>query len=675
MNSILLSACLIKKHNMDCIIISEDDEWAQQLTASLSQVNVKCGRHCDDHSSKSYPTTEDTLYLVDGIGRQPDIADCGKRILLFTDEPCEHIVLQLPRTHAERWLLNHLGLGKQGLPLSWGATATEGQIIVDQQGYILNINESMALCLSSITENLTGKELHHIFPELTDKPSHSIKRQLHKLCEKGQPCSGQLLAAKNSNGRTRYLEVCASKLVGARILLNCRDVTQRTSSHNAMRQKARFDALTGLANRQLLMDRLRMALARSKRFQRQLAIMYIDLDHFKPINDTWGHAAGDAILCEAGRRMQDTVREIDTVARLGGDEFVVVIEDLKDLRDAGIIAKHLLTALAGVFHWQQHEFYIGCSIGISISENGNDDAHKLIEQADLALYRAKHMGRQRFEFCTSELTALARYKLVLQQGLQQALSDKQLQLYYQPIASTSTGKIQGAEALLRWIHPKVGMVPPKDFIPLLEQTGLIIPVGEWVIEQACQQWILWKQQGLLEKGALLTLNISTCQFSSQQLLTCIGNMMTKLNIPAKTLALEVNEELLNTNSKRLSETFARLNQMGVDIIVDNFGLGSTSLHSLSKYTLSAVKLEKTLLASLSKSKGGNSLQAFSSLAHSLNVGMIAAGIEDQKQLESLATSAIDSYQGYCLSPPLDAVEFKHFMAKSNKNEKKVNLFY
>jgi len=656
---------------MDCIIISEDDTWAHKLEASLSQVNVNSCRH----SSKSYPTTEDTLYLVDGIGRQPDIADCGKRILLFTDDPCEQTVLQLPRTNAERWLLNHLGLGNQGLPLAWGASATEGQIIVNDKGYILSINESMAQCLSSIIENWPDKELHHIFPDLVDKSHHSIKRQLIKLCEKGQPCCGQLLAAKNSNGRTRYLEVCASKLVGGRFLLNCRDVTQRTSSHNAMRQKARFDALTGLANRQLLMDRLRMALARSKRFQRQLAIMYIDLDHFKPINDTWGHAAGDAILREASQRMQNTVREIDTVARLGGDEFVIVIEDLKDLRDAGIIAKHLLTALGEVFHWQSHEFHIGCSIGISISEGDSDDANKLIENADLALYRAKHMGRQRFEFCTPELTAQARYKLVLQEGLQQALSDNQLQLYYQPIASTSSGKIQGAEVLLRWIHPKVGMVPPKDFIPLLEQTGLIIPVGEWIIEQACQQWSHWKQQGLLEKAALLTLNISACQFSSQQLIDCIENIVSKFEIPAKTLALEVSEELLNTNPKRLGESFSQLNKMGVDIIVDDFGLGSTSLHSLSKYTLSAIKLEKPLLASLSKNKGPNSLQAFSYLAHSLNVNMIAEGIDDPKQLETLADAAIDSYQGYSLSPALSGYEFEKFMLEQNKSEKKMNYFY
>ncbi|MGK0248194.1 MAG: diguanylate cyclase (GGDEF)-like protein [Oleispira sp.] len=648
---------------MDCIIISKDDKWAQQIEASLSQVNVHCARHCNNHISKSYPTKEDTLYLVDGIGRQPDIADCGQRILLFTDEPCEHTALQLPRTRADQWLLNHLGLGNQGLPLAWGASETEGQIIVNQHGYILSVNKTMALCLSSIAENLAGKKLHTIFTELTDKYHHSIKRQLNKLCDKGQPCAGHLLTAKNSNNRTRYLEVTASKLVGARILLNCRDVTQRTSSHNAMRQKARFDALTGLANRQLLIDRLRMALARSKRFQRQLAIMYIDLDHFKPINDTWGHAAGDAILCEASKRMQDTVREIDTVARLGGDEFVIVIEDLKDLSNASIIAKHLLTAFTEAFHWQQHEFYVGCSIGISISGDESDDAHALIEKADLALYRAKHNGRQRFEFCTSELTAQARYKLVLQKELQQALSDQQLQLYYQPIASILTGEIQGAEALLRWIHPKVGMVTTKEFIPLLEQTGLIIPVGEWVIEQACQQWSAWKKQGVLEKNALLTLNISTCQFSSQQLLNCISKIITKLNIPAHTIALEVKEALLNTDSKRLSETFAQLNKIGVGIIVDNFGLGSTSFHSLSKYTLSALKLEKTLIASLSKNNTGNSLKAFSLFAHSLNMNLIAEGIGNQKQFETLTGSAIDSYQGNKLSPPLNAVEFIQFMAK------------
>jgi EAL domain-containing protein (putative c-di-GMP-specific phosphodiesterase class I) len=373
--------------------------------------------------------------------------------------------------------------------------------------------------------------------------------------------------------------------------------------------------------------------------------------------------------------MKDAVREIDTVARLGGDEFVIVIEDLKDHRDAGVIAKHLLTALSKVFHWQQHEFYIGCSIGISISGDDNEDANSLIEKADLALYRAKHMGRQRFEFCTAELTAQARYKLVLQEGLQQALSDNQLQLYYQPIASTSSGNIQGAEVLLRWIHPKVGMVPPKDFIPLLEQTGLIIPVGEWIIEQACKQWTAWKQSGLLAADALMTINISTCQFSSQQLLLCIRRIFHKLNMPARTLALEVSEDLLSTNHKRLTHTFAQLNQTGVDIIMDDFGLGSTSVHSLSKYKLSAIKLEKPLLESLSKEKDSNSLKAFSELAHSLNVSMIAEGIDDPSQLKTLAIAGIDSYQGYSLSPALAANDFKRFILTQNGNVKKMNYFY
>jgi len=655
---------------MDCIIISEDDKWAQLLEASLSHANINACRH----SNKSYPTTEDTLFLVDGIGRQPDIADCGKRIFLFTDEPSEQSILQLPRTNASRWLLNHLGLSNHGLPNLMGASATEGQIIVDDFGKIISINETLAICLSSIIENWLNKSINHIFPEITDKTNHPVRRQLNKLCQQGQPCSGQLLEARNHQGRIRYLEVCASKLVGNRYLLNCRDVTQRTSNHNAMRHKAKFDALTGLANRQLLMDRLRMALARGKRFQRQLAIMYIDLDHFKPINDTWGHAAGDAILREASQRMKAAVREVDTVARLGGDEFIVVIEDLKDHRDAGFIAKHLLTTLAEVFHWQQHEFYIGCSIGISISGNEADDANTLIEKADLALYRAKHKGRHRFEFCTAELTAQARYKLVLQEGLQQALNDKQLQLYYQPIACTTTGKIQGAEVLLRWIHPKVGMVPPKDFIPLLEQTGLIMPVGEWVIEQACEQWTQWKQQKLIAHNALMTINVSTCQFSSQQLLECIRHTSKKLNMPRRTLALEVSEDLLNANNKRLSQTFESLNEAGVDIIMDDFGLGSTSVHSLSKYKLSAIKLEKPLLATLSKEKDTSSLRAFCNLAHSLNVTMIAEGIDDHKLLETLAESGVDSFQGHTLSAAICAEDFEQFIINHNKNEQNINYF-
>lgn len=654
---------------MDCIIISEDDEWAQQLEAKLSHANIQVARH----SSKSSLTTEDTLYLVDAANRQPDIADCGKRILLFTDQPNEQSVLQLPRTNAPQWLLNHLGIGSKGLPTHCGHTSHEGQIIVNDLGIILSINESMATCLSGLAEHWQNTHLDQIFPELTNKTNHPVRRQLNKLSNQGHPCSGHLLAAKNNLGRNRYLEVSISKLIGDRFLLSCRDVTQRTSSHNAMRHKARFDALTGLANRQLLMDRLRMALARSKRFQRQLAVMYVDLDHFKPINDTWGHAAGDAILCEAGARMKDAVREIDTVARLGGDEFIMVIEDLKDNRDAGFIAENVLTALSNIFCWQKHEFNIGCSIGIAVSGYDNEDANSLIEKADLALYRAKSKGRQRFEFCTPELTAQARYKMVLQEGLQQALEDNQLELHFQPIVSTDNNKIEGAEVLLRWQHPKVGMVSPKDFMPLLEQTGLIIPVGEWLIEKACKQWVYWKKIGLIHEYARMSINISNCQFASQQLISYIQRITSKLNMPANTLALEINEELLSSDQSGIEESFKRLNDSGINIIIDDFGLGNTSINSLSKFNLTAIKLEKPLIESLSGTAGGNSLMAFSALAHSLNISMIAEGIDDQKQLETLSKSGVDSYQGFSFCIPMAAKNFEIFMHKHNESKNNLKL--
>ena len=228
--------------------------------------------------------------------------------------------------------------------------------------------------------------------------------------------------------------------------------------------------------------------------------------------------------------------------------------------------------------------------------------------------------------------------------------------------------------MLRWIHPKVGMVPPKDFIPLLEQTGLIMPVGEWVIEQACQQWTEWKQQQLIPEDALMTINVSTCQFSSQQLLECICRTSSKLKMPANTLALEISEELINTNNQRISQTFELLNKAGVDIIMDDFGLGSTSVHSLSKYKLSAIKLEKPLLASLTKEKDSTSLRAFSNLAHSLNVTMIAEGVDDTNLLPTLARAGIDSYQGYSLSPAVGADDFESFIRTQHKNEEKVNYF-
>lgn len=655
---------------MDCIIISEDDEWAQTLITKLSQACLKVARH----DNKSYTTTEETLYLVDSFGRQLDIADCGKRIIIFTDEPNDHNALQLPRTSAARWLLNHLGINHKMQPIVWGASATEGQLILNKDGLIESTNDILAHCLATRAEQYHNQVISQIFPSLKDKTNHSIQRQLHKLCLQNKPGRGKIMAAKTLQGHNRHLEVCAKKLIGERFLLSCRDVTQRISSHNAMKQKARFDALTGLANRQLLMDRLRMALARSKRFQRKLAVMYIDLDHFKPINDTWGHAAGDAVLCEASQRMKKTVREIDTVARLGGDEFIIIIEDLKDHSDAGVIAKNLLAQLRQTFYWQSHEFQVGCSIGISISSDDKEDANTLIEKADLALYRAKNKGRQRFEFCTPELTAQSRYKLVLQDGLQKAFEENQLQLYFQPIASTVDNHIEGAEVLLRWLHPKVGMVPPKDFIPLLEQTGLIIPVGEWLINKACQQWSLWKKKGLLDHAATININISTCQFGSPHLIEHLRTALSTFDIPANTLSLEISEELLNDEHSRLNSTFKQLDQAGINITIDDFGLGNTSVHSLSAFNLNAIKLEKPLLASLSNEKGTDSLSAFSALAHSLDIHIIAEGVDNINQLETLSQSGIDSYQGYSLCPPVNSIEFENFMCKNKSFKNKSKIF-
>ena len=654
---------------MDCVIISEDENWAQQLEAKLNGANVLNCRH----PNTSQSITENTLFLIDSADRSPDIADYGKRIILFTDDPNPHEVMQLPRSNGAQWLLNHLGLNNNGLPVALSSQTTEGQLLVDMRGKVLAANEALTECLAGNETDWLDCDISSIFPELTDKPTYPIRRHLQRLCVQNQPCCGQVLEAQNINGRQRYLEVCARQMPGERFLLTCRDVTQRTSSHKAMRQKARYDALTGLANRQLLMDRLRMALARSKRFERQLAVMYIDLDHFKQINDTWGHAAGDAVLREASQRMKDTVREIDTVARLGGDEFVILIEDLKDHRDAAGIAEHLLEKLQQTFHWQNHEFNIGGSIGIAISSD-QEDANQLLEKADLALYRAKNQGRNTFEFCTSELSAQARYKLVLQEGLKHALADDQLQLYFQPIASAKDGKVTGAEVQLRWLHPKVGMVSPKDFIPLLEQTGLIIPIGSWIIRQACQQWQGWQQQQLLDDKAVMTLNISNCQFHSQQLLDVLQDCIEQYQIAPSTLALEVSETLLLSDNQDLKHAFQKIRTLGVAIIMDDFGMGSTSFHSLAAFNLTGIKIERPLLDTLTSLDKQRSLKAFIGFAHSLNLEVIAEGI-DQPELASLCQKTnMDAYQGYIYAAPMAGREFEAFLQESSSQVSDHKLF-
>ncbi len=414
---------------------------------------------------------------------------------------------------------------------------------------------------------------------------------------------------------------------------------------------ALHDGLTGLPNRMFFRTRLRQELALAKRHSRQFAVLFVDLDRFKQVNDSFGHAVGDQVLAEVARRLQSCVRETDFAARSGGDEFQLVLADIRRGQDAARVARKICTVISKPLTVEGTVLYPSASIGISLYPADGEEEDTLVKHADAAMYQAKHGGRAGFRFYLPQMTDRALERLALESRLRSALDKQEFCLYYQPRVELETGRIRGVEALVRWQHPDLGLVYPDEFIPVAEETGLIVQLGEWVAYEACRQFADWRSRGIeLDSMAI---NVSARQFELGQVGGMVRDALEQSDLDPEHLEIEITESAVMENPGRAIDTLRELRDLGVGIAVDDFGTGHSSLAYLKNFPITKLKIDKAFVRPLpSDGRDLAIVQAIIHMAHSLSLTACAEGVETEEVLDLLREPGCDEVQGYVFSPPV-----------------------
>jgi diguanylate cyclase (GGDEF)-like protein/PAS domain S-box-containing protein len=440
------------------------------------------------------------------------------------------------------------------------------------------------------------------------------------------------------------------------------DITERKRAEEQVKHLAFHDALTGLPNRLLLNDRLTVALAQAHRSRQKLALLFLDLDRFKIINDSLGHTVGDELLRRVAERLHACVREGDTVARLGGDEFVILVTRISSDSDADTIAHKVLAAVRLPFGVEQRDFFLTTSVGVSLYPADGIDAETLLQNADTAMYRAKEQGRDNYQLYAPAMNSRAAERLSLENRLRQALQNEELVLHYQPIVDLRNGRVRGAEALLRWRHPERGLLAPAEFIPLAEVSGLISPIGRWVLQTACAQAREWQTLG--NPRFTMSVNLSPRQFLQTDLVSQVADALSSNGLDAGSLDLEITESNAMENAEITVNTLWELRRLGVGISMDDFGTGYSSLNYLKRFPIDRVKLDRSFVRDVvTNPEDGAIVRAVISMAHTLRLVVVAEGVENQDQLAFLRQHRCDEMQGFLFSPPVEPEEFQKLLIR------------
>lgn len=450
------------------------------------------------------------------------------------------------------------------------------------------------------------------------------------------------------------------RILGAMAMVQ--DVTERKRAEERIERLAHFDQLTGLPNRTLLNDHFKFAISLAQRSGESLAVMFIDLDHFKDINDTLGHSIGDQILMEVAKRLKVALCEGDTLSHPGGDEYIVILPN-SDADGAALVASKLIEAVAQPCHIEQHELIVTPSIGIAIYPYDGTDMETLSKNADSAMYRAKREGRNDFRFYSPEMQILSARNLQLANALRHALARNELQLHYQPQVSIQDGKIVGAEALLRWQHPQLGMISPGEFIPIAEDNGQIIPIGEWVLRMATRQLKDWMDGGM--PPMMMAVNLSAVQFRQYDFPELVVRILDEVKLPHHYLELELTEAVAMNNPSAAIEVMNKLHERGIRMSIDDFGTGYSSLSYLKKFKAYKLKIDQSFVRDITDDPEDRAIvTAIINMASSLGLQTIAEGVETASQLAFLHLQGCNEVQGYYFSKPLTAEQFEDFAIKN-----------
>ena len=439
-------------------------------------------------------------------------------------------------------------------------------------------------------------------------------------------------------------------------MLVFRDVSAARAIAHQVNHAAHHDALTGLPNRLLLNDRIRQAISMAPRHGKKVGLLFLDLDGFKHINDSLGHATGDRLLHSVGMRLVDCVRASDTVSRQGGDEFVVLLSEMSDPVDAGITARRFLQVVGETHSIDGHELQVSASIGISVYPDDGLDAETLLKAADTAMYRVKESGRHGYQFFEAAMKARAVERQYIEESLRRAIKNGEFALHYQPKINIGTGAITGAEALLRWTHPQRGSIPPALFIPVAEDCGLIGVLGSWVLRKACEQGRLWIEAGL--PPITMAVNVSPIELTRDNFLADVLTILSDTGFDPKYLELEMTEGVLMKRAASTDVTLRALKATGLRLAIDDFGTGYSSLSYLTKFPIDTIKIDQSFVRQISAAPAETAIvTAVISMAHSLNLAVVAEGVETREELDFLSSLGCDEAQGYYFSQPLAAAAF------------------
>ena len=545
-------------------------------------------------------------------------------------------------------------LFKTALLEAQSETTIDGILAVDESDHIVLANRQFGLQFGIPDELLATRDDHKVLKYVVakvDAPEAFVERIKYLYSHRNEKSRDEV-RFKDGKIFDRY-SAPLTDLNGdyrGRIWY-FRDITDRKIAEERVQFLAYYDALTGLPNRTLLQDRLAKALAGARRQKCKVALLFLDLDRFKAINDSLGHSVGDLLLQEVAKRLKGWARELDTVARLGGDEFVIVLSGVKEVADAAVAADRIVKSMTDGFAVQGHPLNISCSLGISIFPEHGADSESLIKNADAAMYSAKENGRNNFRFFTEDMNAQVVERLTLENSLRRALDQKELFLMYQPQMDIATGRVTGLEALLRWQHPELGLVPPDKFIRIAENSGLIIPIGEWVLRTACHQARKWQEEGL--PAMSVAVNVSAVQFRQEDFCEVIRRVLAESGLNPQYLELELTESLLLANADVTLSVVQKLKAMGLTLAIDDFGTGYSSFSYLRQFQVSKLKIDRVFVRDIAVNPDDAAITtAIISMAKSLKLKVIAEGVEDEAQMSFLRNHHCDEIQGYYFSKPL-----------------------